>query len=282
MVSWYAKAMDARSGRPLVCNIYTRTMKNSKETKAHPVIMLWVSTSSSACLWGFNANFMRNSPKSSLAMDGLLVCENDGWMAHLGVLWYAKTMRRVCEWYAKILDYWILIQFLLEAHQNSLWKPRSHPRLPSCFKLNPNTNSRDFPLWPWMAHLVVRWCAKTMRVLWENEYNSKKKKIGPGMAHPVVLWCAKTMRMRKLWKKSRETKTRQVIILRLSTSSNSCLWGFNASFIRNSAKSFLAMDGFLVCDNDGWWMMPHVHVIWCAKTMRMVCEWYAKILEHWI
>ena len=116
-------------------------------------------------LVGFNANFMRNSPKSSLAMDGFLVCENDGWMAHLGVLWYAKTMRRVCEWYAKILNYWILIQFLFEAHQNSLRKPRSHPRLPSCFKLNPNTNSRDFPLWPWMAHLVVRWCAKTMRVL---------------------------------------------------------------------------------------------------------------------
>ena len=76
-----------------------------------------------------------------------------------------KTMRMVCEWYAKILDYWILIQCLFEARQNSLWRPRQPPRFPLRFKLNPNTNSQEFPLGPWMAHHVVLWYAETMQVL---------------------------------------------------------------------------------------------------------------------
>ena len=90
-------------------------------------------------------------------MDGPLVGESDG--CHI---WASVGVRKLCEWYANFLAYWILVQFLFEAHQNYLWKPRQPPRLPLRLKLNPNINSQDFTLGPGMAHLVVLWYAKTM------------------------------------------------------------------------------------------------------------------------
>ena len=60
-------------------------------------------------------------------MDGPLVGESDG--CHI---WASVGVRKLCEWYAEILEHWIQIRILFEAHQNSLWdlpQPRSPFRL---------------------------------------------------------------------------------------------------------------------------------------------------------
>ena len=85
----------ASFGMRMVCEWYAKTDENSSETKAHSLILNRLSSSSSSCLWGFNTNFIRNSPETPLwpwvvfwyATSGRhLVCEN-----------YANGMRMVCE-----------------------------------------------------------------------------------------------------------------------------------------------------------------------------------------